>query len=360
MGQVVQVNGDYDIVTAEGSTIRLNTGPNVGQVRVTGNLIVDGDTLTISAENLTIQDNVIVLNFGETGAGVTLEYSGIQVDRGSLAASTLLLDDRDTNNPVWQIAEGIPTGTFSFANSSLRVRNILTDSDTDSGDLTLIGFGTGVVKVIGTNNYEQQVTHDDDVPNKKYVDDAIQSNPTFQIRSPGLGTAGDTRVVAFDRDASYLSSSFPIGFDDIYTVADPTGLYPNVSHIAFLVDDKRVAIITEKQFEMRGLTIFPEDTLGPDIVGAGAGIQSDAVTIQATNTNSNIRLETNGTGKVQITYAIQLDNNGVTPGAVTGSTVFYAGPVAAGTSGLYAVNTDYTQGDELVLKNRALLFSMIF
>ena len=83
MGQFVQTNGDYNIKTSEGGTIKLDTGPGVGTVRVTGNLLVEGDTLTVSAENLNVNDNVITLNYGETGAGVTLRYSGIQIERGS-------------------------------------------------------------------------------------------------------------------------------------------------------------------------------------------------------------------------------------------------------------------------------------
>ena len=64
MGQFVQTNGDYVIKTGEGADIKFDTGPGVGNVRVTGNLVVEGDTLTVSAENLNVNDNIIVLNFG--------------------------------------------------------------------------------------------------------------------------------------------------------------------------------------------------------------------------------------------------------------------------------------------------------
>jgi hypothetical protein len=409
MAQVLKVNGDYDIITADGGTITLNTGFNVGTVRVTGNLIVDGDTLTVSAENLNVQDNVIVLNFGETGAGVTLEYSGIQVDRGSLTAASILYDEAADS---WNFALGTPESSFNYNTSRIRVKEILTDSDTDDGDLTLIGFGTGVVKVLGTNNYENQVTADDDIPNKKYVDDAIQNNPTFQIRSPGLGTAGDTRVVALDVN----SVGYPAG-----TFSPPIGPYSTVpaqSEVAVLVDDRRIAVFRRNTIEFTGLTIFTEDPVVGDIEaaiqgnpgqpisvtstapgqsykivnpgntnfvaigaannnigtiftasGSGAGtgtvqlVTADyegqgAVVLQSDNTNANIKLETNGTGKVVVTYALQLENNNITPAPVSGTTLVYAGPVSAGTSGLYTINSSYT--DELVLRNRALLLSMIF
>lgn len=367
MGQVLKVNGNYDIITAEAGTITLNTGFNVGTVRVTGNLVVDGDTLTVSAENLNVQDNIIILNFGETGTsfspggGISLRYAGIQVDRGPILAPASIIYDELSDS--WNFAKGTPESSFNYSDSKIRVKEILTNSDIDNGDLILIGTGDGVVKVLGTRTgvgradaYETRVTDPDDIPNKAYVDIAIQSNPTFQIRSPGSGGAGDTRVVAFDASASYPSTAFPIG-NGLYTVINPTST-AYASHISFMVDNNRVAVMTNYSFEMRGLAIFPEDPVGGDITTLPG---ADTVTIQSTNTNSNIKLETNGTGKVIVTYAMQMNNIGVVPSSVTavsGTSLIFAGNVGPGTSGLFAVNTSYN--DELVLKNRALLFSMIF
>jgi hypothetical protein len=67
MGQVIQVNGDYNIKARSGGVITLDTGEGVGYTKVTGNLVVEGDTLTVSAEDLQVNDNIIVLNYGEVG-----------------------------------------------------------------------------------------------------------------------------------------------------------------------------------------------------------------------------------------------------------------------------------------------------
>ena len=350
MGQVVQVNGDYAIKTAEGGSIVLNTGTNVGTVTVTGNLIVAGESFTVSASNLDVEDNIIKINNGETGAGVTLNYAGLQVDRGSLAAASLLYDEI---TDAWLIAQGTALSSFNYTNSNLRLRTILTNSATDDGDLTLIGAGAGVVKVIGTVDYEDNITDDDDIPNKKYVDRTILRAPAFQIRAPistpPVDGQGDTRVVVFDSASEPLDSFFfPIG---------PYTTDPNSSEIAFIVNNRRVALITESQFQMRGISIFPEDNRGNDIIGVPI---SQAVTIQATETNTNIKLETNGTGKVQVTYAMQFDTVApeVVPAAMSDTTVLYSGVPTGGGTGLYAVNT--VNRDELVLHKRALLYSMIF
>jgi hypothetical protein len=364
-GRTVQVSGDYNIKAGEGSTILLDTGPNVGEVRVTGNLIVLGETLTVEATNLNVQDNIIILNYGETGQGVTLGYSGVQIDRGynidsSQVAPTAFLWDEA--NETWQIAQGTPDDGFNYTDSKLKLSQILTDAATDDGDLILIGAGTGVVKVIGTSNYEQQVLHDDDVPNKKYVDDAIQSNPTFQI------TKDNTRVIVFDKDATLPGSAFS-------PAIGPYSSQPVNSQIAFIVDNKRVAAMTVDHFEMRGLTIFTEDQVGTDIEANFGGNtnaeNAEAVVIQADNTNANIRLETNGTGKVVISYAMSFEHHGSPVTQVGTTSILYGSTPGVGTTGLSfrntrpskeldgTVNASFTT-DELISKNRALLFSMLF
>ena len=329
MGQFVQVSGDYNIKSGEGAVITLDTGAGVGTTRVTGNLIVEGDTLNVSVENLNVQDNIITLNYGETGAGVTLRYSGIEVDRGSSESVSFLWDD---NDDTWNLKQGA-----GYNSSRLRVKEILTNPDTDSGDLTLIGTGTGVIKVLGTTAYELQVTDDDDVPNKKYVDDAIQTNPTFQI------LRGDTRAAAFDISNPIDPGLFPIG---------PYFAQPTESVIGLAVDDNIVAQFFRNRVQLAGINFFLEDPT-PDAPGI-----PDATVLQTVNTNGNIKLETNGTGKVQITYALQLDNPGTTPAAVTNASLVYGGSVGTGSTGVYFRNTD--KNDELISKSKALVFSMIF
>jgi hypothetical protein len=81
--------------------------------------------------------------------------------------------------------------------------------------------------------------------------------------------------------------------------------------------------------------------------------------IRHDNSNENIFVNTNGTGKLQTNYALQLDNNAATPAYVTGSHVIYSKAESVGKTGIFFVNTENNR-DELVSKNRALLFSMLF
>lgn len=52
-------------------------------VIVGGNFTVSGTTFYTAVEEVLIEDNTLVLNYGETGAGVTAGTAGIEIDRGS-------------------------------------------------------------------------------------------------------------------------------------------------------------------------------------------------------------------------------------------------------------------------------------
>jgi hypothetical protein len=350
MGQFLRVNGDYNIRAGDGAKITLDTGPAVsgGSVRVTGNLVVEGDTFNISTTNLTIEDNIISLNTGEVGPGVTLIYSGVEIDRGNTSAVTpqnnaSLLYDESTDS--WLIAHGSAPGPFNFDASSLRLKQILTNSTTDSGDLTLIGTGTGVVKVLGTINYEDQVTEDDDIPNKKFVDDAIQNNPTFQIVAP---QSQDTRVVIADKDIT-PNLAGTAGSLAYFTATTSYNTFGE-SAVSIIVDNALVGQFYTNRFEVGDLEI-------------GGGPDRNEITSRASITNENIYVRTQGTGKLQTNYAMQFEKIGTVPGYVSNNVLLYAAVPGTGTTGVYFVNDSAEtakQNGELISKNKALVFSMLF
>jgi hypothetical protein len=338
MGQFIRVNGDYNIKAIDGGTIKLDTGNNVGQVLITGDLVVRGDTTTVEAVDLNIRDNLIIANFGETGEGVTLIYSGLQIDRGTLPPAAIVFNENPTGLDYWQFATGAP-GSYNFQDSRLKVNEILTEPVVDfnpNGDLTLIGTSSpnGVITVAGTNNYELQVTDDDDIPNKRYVDDAIFNNPTFQIRSD------DTRVIISDKENP----------DSLTYYAGETGLDTDgESAVSFLVDGTLVAEYRQNRLFLQSLK-FEDNTISIDV---GLSLADE-----------NIKFTTDGTsGKVQFDDAIQLDQKTGPFATVSESVLLHAGVPGIGTTGLYYVNDSIEsrkQSGELINKNKALLFSILF
>jgi hypothetical protein len=343
MGQFLQVNGDYNIKSAEGGKITFDTGPagSGGQVLITGNLVVEGTQTTVQATDLDVSDNIITLNAGETGAGVTLIYSGIEVDRGSLPSASLLYDE---TADTWLIANG-NAPSLNYDDSNIRLHRIYTNPSTDDGDLVLIGAGTGVVKVIGTINYEEQVTADDDIPNKRYVDDAIQNNPTFQIVAPQLQ---DTRVIISDKE---ITPNISTQAGSLAYLTANTGFNTfGDSAVSIVVDGQLVSQFYSNRAEIGDLEI-------------GGGTARNEISNKASITNENIFIRTQGTGKLQTNYALQLEKIAVVPAYVANNTIVYGAAPELGTTGVWFVNDSLESSKrtgELISKNKALVFSMIF
>lgn len=361
MGQVVQTNGDYLIRTGESKTITLDTGLGVGEVIVTGNLEVRGTTITVDAEQFNVKDNIVTLNDGEQGNGVSLGESGLQIDRG-LASNAFFLYDENIDSFV--IANGFE-GSYSFSDSALRLRYLTTDADTDNGDLSIdAGGGSGLIKVINTGgNYKERliaVDDDNTIPNKKYVDDAIRDNPTFQV------VDNNTRVIVTEKDAGFFDA-----FNPAVDVSDPlndntserylndqTGFtsYNGESSVSVIVDANLTAQFFTNRLEIGLLEI-------------GGGEDRNVITIKDGITNENLYIRTPGTGKTVFNYAIQLEKLSLSPARVADHALLHAGPVDIGKTGIYFVNDsintgtnndDIYQTGELISKNKALVFSMLF
>jgi hypothetical protein len=323
MAKNVVTDGDYRIKTADSGTIYLDTGNQIGQVYLTGNLVVKGTTTQVDATDLALKDNIIEVNSGEQGAGVTLGTAGIQVDRGSKVDTQFVFDESVSwNDPVTQTIKqgGFKLRDTNGGNIGLEVRSI----STGGGDLYLINAGTGVVSVSGTNQYENQITDDDHIPNKKYVDVAIAAQVAaadFQkIRD---GVSSYTQMVVADFETTGQTSVASITVEGVTTA----NFYDNRTELH--------------------------------------DIRIDGTTISTTNSGSDLRLSAPGTGSVVIDDQLQIlttpspDDGSVDPAQPTDGLKIYTKTQGVGKTGLYYVNSNNLR-DELISKNRSLLLSMIF
>jgi hypothetical protein len=82
MAVVKSLNTDYIITNKITPSANITLSTNT--VFVQGNLVVGGNATAITKTDLNITDNIITVNSGETGAGVTLNTAGLAVDRGTL------------------------------------------------------------------------------------------------------------------------------------------------------------------------------------------------------------------------------------------------------------------------------------
>jgi hypothetical protein len=318
-------NGDYKVKVQEGGEITLDTGINVGQVRITGSLIVEGDTTIVESETMAVKDNIIVINDGETGVGISLNEGGLRIDRGSLSDAFLVFDEDITwRDPT---TETTKTGGFVFKNEASTLVGIRANSiSTGGGDLYLINSGTGVISVTGTTDYEDQVAAGDDdvIPNKAYVNNRI--NEVLTVFDP-------TRILDGSITPSYIR------------VLDQEST-SSASIINIAIDDTVVGYVNSTDVKLHDIKI----------IGS---------TIQTVNSFDNLVLAAPGTGIVQISDTLQLDGlptaDDVTTQPLAPSTgaKIYTNDQSTGGTGIYFVNAEDTR-DEIISNNRALLYSMIF
>lgn len=336
MSKVSRVsNGDYKIIIQDGGTITLDTTDGLsngnGRVVIKGSLEVEGTRTYVESTDMRIEDNIIILTKDNTAAGIpaSLDYrSGIEVERGSSANARFVYDEQI----AWTLGGSSGNGTWTFEQGSTTVP-IRTSGIVPGGTL-YINTGSGVISVTGSTNYEESVLNytggvvtdpgggviidDDAIPNTKALVDYVD----YQ-----LGSSFQARIEEND--------TF------VETVDDPAE-----SYVDFGVDGSAVAKFYVNRAELYDLKI--QDS-----------------TITSLNSNSDLVLEGSGTGSVQIKDNLLItetpgdDDALVDPTAPAEGVKLYSKTQSTGNTGLYFVNKSNNR-DEIVSKNRSLLYSMLF
>jgi len=328
-------NGDYNIVTKEGGEITLDTTDGLlngtGKVIVTGGLEVKGATQTISSTVVEIADNIIVLSKDNVASGIpaSLNYrSGIEIERGSQANAFMVYDEQ----LAWTLGGTSGQGTWTFEQGATTVPIKATGMFSDSN--LFFNPGTGVISVTNTTNYEQRVFQygggivtggaidDDIIPNAKGVIDYV----TYALASgavPARLQESDTSIEAHDFSVTGTDSKL--------------------------------------QFDINGVAkanLFADRLEAFDIM-----IQNNEITTTASNTD--LVLGSPGTGSVKIKDNIEItetpgENDVATdPSVPVEGIKIYSKTQSTGGSGLFFVNKSSNR-DELISKNKALVYSMVF
>lgn len=115
---------------------------------VTGDLIVNGTQFISNTETVEIEDNLLVINNGEVGAGVTSVLAGIEVDRGSLTNYQFLFDEATdlfkigTAGDLQAVAtrpDSPTNGYYARWSTSSNSLEFVDDSSIDAGSVNGLG-----------------------------------------------------------------------------------------------------------------------------------------------------------------------------------------------------------------------------
>lgn len=152
---------------------------------------------------------------GDAGNTTLIHSGGALTPILTLNRSLVLEADLQLNEKlVWDNGAEVHndnTDTLDISETVIKLDGVIaTDSIiksiTTNQDVVVNPDGTGVISVLGTTNYENNITHDDDIPNKKYVE-KYSDDGTFWSRtgnfvypktigdSVGIGTATPTAAL---------------------------------------------------------------------------------------------------------------------------------------------------------------------
>jgi len=342
MSKVVNVeNGNYIVKVEPGEHIILDTSRGqvnasnqlIGKVIINGQLEVKGKTTTINSTDLDINDNIIVLNKYKDGSGIStvLEgQSGIEIDRGANGSRVRMVWDESIG---WEMGGDRGQGTFRFEDQGYGTLPIFINGIKSPGTL-FIDVGNEFISVTNSIDYERKVFNyfgtdiidngndaildDDAIPNARAVVDYMY----YAFANIGTGSiisTYDTSVIAYDFD-----------FD-----GDP-------SRVEVTVDGDLKLHIDETHITTKGLQFY-ENNIHP--AQAGKDLELTAI---------------NG-GVVVIDHVAQI--NEIAPGndpiKPNEGVRLYTSDEGPGDTGLYYVNKDETR-DEIISRNRSLVFSMLF
>jgi hypothetical protein len=331
MSRIVKIsNGDYKLQVQTGGNIILDTQSTSGTVTVLGNLDVRGNVSYVESVNTEIKDNIVQLNYGQTGNGISSANnysSGIEVMRGNYSSAQFIFNEQLTHfdsttgttiNGTWSARTA--NGTLN----AIQLRTLVTDG---TGNLTFDLQNSSVtLRIANSANYYQNVSNANDIPNLDYLQRYVYSN---YAGGSGQGLAVVSSI------QSPLAGTISTATSSI------------------------VAGATNIIFQVLQNTLVTIDLTGTKMGNIKIGAVATPNTI--TNSTSNNLILTSTNSVVELTGYVQLDDYaGTTPTSAVGMTKIWSNAsVGPGKTGVYFVNNSNQTPDELISKNRAVLLSIL-
>lgn len=165
---------------------KLNTSYTIDttDVIITGNLTVQGSQTAIQTTNTSLKDNIIVLNDGELGSGVTLGTAGVLINRG-LSANVVLRWNETVDR--WQITNdgSIYANILSTTSGSAALTSVSDDlAPTLGGNLNTNGYT--ILANVGNLKFDGNIQ----INNTAVAPTAVTGATVVYAATPGAGASG--------------------------------------------------------------------------------------------------------------------------------------------------------------------------
>ena len=176
------------------STVVVTTGTQTiggnktfsNDIVVDGNFTVSGTTTTINTATLLLEDNIITLNAGTSGA--PSENAGLTVDRGSSADVNFQFNEsldkwQFTNDGSTYVNIAVDTDTLTEGSTNLYFTNARADARADSRFATKLALADTGDLVEGSNLYYTNARADARIANALLDEDNMASDSATKVAS---------------------------------------------------------------------------------------------------------------------------------------------------------------------------------
>lgn len=418
MSKIVRVqDGDYKLIvgsTSSPGNIILDTSPRLGddqttlqgKVIITGDLEVLGNTTTVNSETLTIKDNIIFINDGETQAGINSgvdNVAGLEIVRGTKSNVRLLWDENVTSYNTENLLQSPDVdGSFVFADTTGKLRAITTNSiSTNGGNLNLIGeIGSDpnnppIVTVEGVTAYERGILDENkfdllqinelsrtsniatiktNLPHSlatgNLVDVKCPQFPEFNVILKSV-TVIDSITFSYDNPGldqpviiNNIGNIDGIGVITRDPIKNPFGI-PNIKAIDDYFRNFASNVLSVSRIADNDTSVETIDSEGTSeitfIVDSvlQAKISNSGLTVDNITINNNNIINTNISDNILVDSKLSLAFKNQDPTFTLGYSTLYAKNIPGpGGTGIFFVNQSKTD-DELISKTKSILFSLI-
>jgi phage-related tail fiber protein len=321
-----------------------------GNLTVTGNLTVNGTNTIVNSTTVTTKDNIILVNSGEVGSGVSSGKAGIQVDRGDMADYQMVFDETDDMFKVGQVGnlETIASQNY-VASYAAPVAHVGAGGSAHAAATgSVAGFMSAADKskldgvAAGANLYVH--------PTSGVV---AGTYPKVTVDTNGHVTSGASLVAADipSLDWSKISTGVPttlagFGISDAYTKTEtdsriqavigaaPAALDTLTELAAALGNDANFATTTTNALATKATITYVDSQIASVSAGnvASASEAAKLTTARSIGMTGDVTWSVSFDGSANVTAAGTLANSGVVAGTYPKVTVNSKGLITGGAS----------------------------
>lgn len=132
-----QVNLISPNINIQGTSTDVKGAMTVDNLTIRGNITINGGATTIQSTTVQVEDNIIELNKGEVGYGVTSGRSGLKIDRGDADDYLIIFDETDDSLKIGtdSILQKVSTQNYVDTKDALKADKVHSHNISDVSGL---------------------------------------------------------------------------------------------------------------------------------------------------------------------------------------------------------------------------------